>query len=119
MVEERKKDQRPTCGVWRSIGTNQSSGRELTARWELMKEWLEKEVDHWNQEEEYRCYLFWAEGVDQLMTGGPVQAATSGSAAGSRYSGDPSFLTFRDAFFSFYAGVLSFFLLSNVYYCFE
>ncbi|KAF2546901.1 hypothetical protein F2Q70_00022579 [Brassica cretica] len=62
-----------------------------TARWELMKEWLDKKVDHWNPEEEYRRYLFWAEGVDQLMTGGPVQAATSGSAAGSRYSGDPSF----------------------------
>ena len=71
------------------------------ARWELMKEWLEKKVDHWNPEEEYRIYLFWAEGVDQLMTGGPVQAATSGSAAGSRYSGDPSFWTFKDAFFLF------------------
>ncbi|KAF3543885.1 hypothetical protein DY000_02008136 [Brassica cretica] len=55
------------------------------------QEWLEKKVDHWNLEEEYRCYLFWAEGVDQLMTGGPVQAATSGSAAGSRYSADPFF----------------------------
>ncbi|KAL0645733.1 hypothetical protein Bca4012_044024 [Brassica carinata] len=62
-----------------------------TARWELMKEWLEKKVDHRNPKEEYRRYLFWAEGVDQLMTRGPVQAATSGSAAGSRYSGDPSF----------------------------
>ncbi|KAF3521671.1 hypothetical protein F2Q69_00048434 [Brassica cretica] len=54
-----------------------------TARWELMKEWLEKKVDYWNPKEEYRRYLLWAEGVDQLMTGGPVQAATSGSAAGS------------------------------------
>ncbi|KAF2600065.1 hypothetical protein F2Q68_00010848 [Brassica cretica] len=62
-----------------------------TARWELMKEWLEKKVGHWNPEEEYRRYLLWAEGVDQLMTGGPVPAATSGSAAGSRYSGDPFF----------------------------
>ncbi|KAF3610816.1 hypothetical protein DY000_02049171 [Brassica cretica] len=62
-----------------------------TTRWELMKEWLDKKVDHWNPEEEYCRYLFSAEGVDQMMTGGPVQAATSGSAAGSRYSGDPSF----------------------------
>ncbi|KAF3520326.1 hypothetical protein DY000_02060875 [Brassica cretica] len=54
-----------------------------TARWELMKEWMEKKVDYWNPKEEYRRYLLWAEGVDQLMTGGPVQAATSGSAAGS------------------------------------
>ncbi|KAF3532045.1 hypothetical protein DY000_02041986 [Brassica cretica] len=30
-----------------------------TARWELMKEWLEKKVDNWNPEEEYRCYLLW------------------------------------------------------------
>ncbi|KAF2573143.1 hypothetical protein F2Q70_00005165 [Brassica cretica] len=65
-----------------------------TARWELMKEWLEKKVDHWNPEEEYHRYLLWAEGVGQLMTGGPVQAATSGSAAGSRYSADPFFLMF-------------------------
>ncbi|KAF2615548.1 hypothetical protein F2Q70_00011960 [Brassica cretica] len=61
------------------------------ARWELMKKWLEKRVEHWNPEEEYRRYLFWAEGVDQLMGGEPIQAATPGSAAGSRYSGDPSF----------------------------
>ncbi|KAF3574493.1 hypothetical protein F2Q69_00058770 [Brassica cretica] len=41
-----------------------------------------------NPEEEY---LFWSEGVDQMMGGEPIQAATPGSAAGSRYSGDPSF----------------------------
>ncbi|KAH0899577.1 hypothetical protein HID58_049145 [Brassica napus] len=62
-----------------------------TTRWELMKERLEEKVDHWNPEEEYRHYLLWAEGADQMMTGGPVQAATSGSAAGSRYLGDPTF----------------------------
>ncbi|KAG2293137.1 hypothetical protein Bca52824_039806 [Brassica carinata] len=28
------------------------------ARWELMKEWLEKRIDHWNPEEEYRRHLF-------------------------------------------------------------
>ena len=61
-----------------------------TTRWELMKELLEKRVEHWNPEEEYRRYLFWAEGVDQLMGGEPIQAATPGSTAGSRYSGDPS-----------------------------
>ncbi|KAF3512891.1 hypothetical protein F2Q69_00006863 [Brassica cretica] len=64
---------------------------KATAIWELMKEWLEKRVEHWNPEEEYHRYLFWAEGVDQLMGGEPIQAATPGSAAGSRYSGDPSF----------------------------
>ncbi|KAF2560965.1 hypothetical protein F2Q70_00017874 [Brassica cretica] len=78
-----------------------------TARWELMKEWLEKKVDHWNPEEEYRRYLLWAEGVDQLMTGGPIPTATSGSAAGSRYSGDPFFECFRDAFFLFMLGPYS------------
>ncbi|KAF3556062.1 hypothetical protein F2Q69_00013132 [Brassica cretica] len=29
----------------------------VSARWELMKEWLEKKVGHWNPEEEYRQYL--------------------------------------------------------------
>ncbi|KAF3561675.1 hypothetical protein DY000_02014427 [Brassica cretica] len=29
-----------------------------SARWELMKEWLEKCVDHWNPKEEYWCHLF-------------------------------------------------------------
>ena len=29
-----------------------------SARWELMKEWLEKRIDHWNPEEEYRRHLF-------------------------------------------------------------
>ncbi|KAF2570818.1 hypothetical protein F2Q70_00004310 [Brassica cretica] len=29
-----------------------------SARWELMKEWLEKRVEHWNPEGEYRCHLF-------------------------------------------------------------
>ncbi|KAG5393567.1 hypothetical protein IGI04_023530 [Brassica rapa subsp. trilocularis] len=28
---------------------------KASARWELMKEWLEKRVEHWNPEEEYRC----------------------------------------------------------------
>ena len=30
----------------------------VSARWELMKEWLENKVGHWNPEEEYRQYLF-------------------------------------------------------------
>ena len=29
-----------------------------SARWELMKEWLEKRVEHWDPEGEYRCHLF-------------------------------------------------------------
>ncbi|KAF3608503.1 hypothetical protein DY000_02050147 [Brassica cretica] len=34
------------------------------ARWELMKEWLEKRVDHWNPEEEYRRHLFLSGGFN-------------------------------------------------------
>ncbi|KAL0789605.1 hypothetical protein Bca101_005851 [Brassica carinata] len=34
-----------------------------SARWELMKEWLEKRIDHWNPEEEYRCHLFLSGGL--------------------------------------------------------
>ncbi|KAH0854477.1 hypothetical protein HID58_069207 [Brassica napus] len=33
-----------------------------SARWELMKEWQEKCVDHWNPEEEYRRHLFLSRG---------------------------------------------------------
>ncbi|KAL0749422.1 hypothetical protein Bca101_031425 [Brassica carinata] len=46
-----------------------------SARWELMKEWLEKRVEHWNSEEEYRRYLFLSGGIGQ-QHGGSTQAAT-------------------------------------------
>ncbi|KAG5397452.1 hypothetical protein IGI04_019266 [Brassica rapa subsp. trilocularis] len=36
-----------------------------SARWELMKEWLEKRVEHWDPEEEYRRHLFLSLGIDQ------------------------------------------------------
>ncbi|KAF3501843.1 hypothetical protein F2Q69_00042853 [Brassica cretica] len=35
-----------------------------SARWELMKEWLEKRVDHWKPEEEYRRHLFLSGGFN-------------------------------------------------------
>ncbi|KAF3584712.1 hypothetical protein F2Q69_00028781 [Brassica cretica] len=35
-----------------------------SARWELMKEWQEKCVDHWNPEEEYRRHLFLSRGFN-------------------------------------------------------
>lgn len=38
----------------------------VSTRWELMKEWLEKNADHWNPEEEYYRYLLVAGG------GGPL-----------------------------------------------
>ena len=34
------------------------------ARWELMKESLEKHIDHWNPEEEYRRHLFLSGGFN-------------------------------------------------------
>ncbi|KAH0893203.1 hypothetical protein HID58_055632 [Brassica napus] len=33
-------------------------------RWELMREWLEKRVEHWDPEEEYRRYLFLFGGIN-------------------------------------------------------
>ncbi|KAH0898592.1 hypothetical protein HID58_048160 [Brassica napus] len=53
-----------------------------SARWELMKEWLEKNVGHWNPEEEYRQYSLVVGGDDQL--GGFSLAMSSSSADGVR-----------------------------------
>uniref|UniRef100_M4F1L5 Uncharacterized protein n=1 Tax=Brassica campestris TaxID=3711 RepID=M4F1L5_BRACM len=39
------------------IGPRQCLRTRAPARWELMKEWLEKNVGHWNPEEEYHRYL--------------------------------------------------------------
>ncbi|KAF3561805.1 hypothetical protein DY000_02014990 [Brassica cretica] len=52
-----------------------------SARWELMMEWLEKRVEHWNSEEEYRRYLFLSGGIGQ-QHGGSTQAATLKSIVG-------------------------------------
>ncbi|KAH0883905.1 hypothetical protein HID58_060001 [Brassica napus] len=38
---------------------------KASARWELMKEWLEKRVEHWDPEEEYCRHLFLSGGIDQ------------------------------------------------------
>ncbi|KAL0758295.1 hypothetical protein Bca101_074445 [Brassica carinata] len=43
-----------------------------SARWELMREWLEKRVEHWNPKEEYHRYLFLSRGIGQ-KPGGPTQ----------------------------------------------
>ena len=56
-----------------------------SAMWELMKEWLEKCVDHWNPEEEYRRHLFLSGGFNNLSED-LSQAATPGSVIGSRFS---------------------------------
>ena len=61
-----------------------------SARWELMREWLEKRVEHWNPKEEYRRYLFLSRGIGQ-KPGGPTQAVTPRSDVGSRFSKGPSF----------------------------
>ncbi|KAF3502436.1 hypothetical protein F2Q69_00042182 [Brassica cretica] len=37
---------------------------KASARWELMKEWLERRVDHWNPEEEYQRHLFLYGGLN-------------------------------------------------------
>ncbi|KAF3564488.1 hypothetical protein DY000_02014324 [Brassica cretica] len=61
-----------------------------SARWELMKEWLERRVDHWNPEEEYRRHLFLSGGLNH-QSGSFSQAATPRSVVGSRSSEGPSF----------------------------
>ena len=61
-----------------------------SARWELMKEWLEKHVDHWNLEEEYRRHLFLSGGFNHRSED-LSQAATPRSVIGSRMSKGPFF----------------------------
>ncbi|KAH0862433.1 hypothetical protein HID58_079644 [Brassica napus] len=61
-----------------------------SARLELMKEWLEKRVDHWNPEEEYRRHLFLAEVFDHRSED-LSQAATPRSVIGYRFLEGPSF----------------------------
>ena len=63
---------------------------KASARWELMKEWLEKRVEHWNPEEEYRHHLFLS-GMLNHQSGGFSQVATPRSLVGSRFSEGPSF----------------------------
>ncbi|KAH0893092.1 hypothetical protein HID58_055521, partial [Brassica napus] len=63
---------------------------KASARWELMKEWLEKRVEHWNPEEEYRHHLFLS-GMLNHQSGGFSQVATPRSIVGSRFSEGPSF----------------------------
>ena len=61
-----------------------------SARWELMKEWLEKRVKHWDTEEEYCRHLFLSGGIDQ-QSGSFSRVVTSRSVVGSRFSEEPSF----------------------------
>ncbi|KAF3587793.1 hypothetical protein F2Q69_00031269 [Brassica cretica] len=60
------------------------------ARWELMKEWLEKRVDHWNPEEEYRRHLFLSGGFNHRSEY-LSQAATPRSVIRSQFLEGPSF----------------------------
>ncbi|KAH0879711.1 hypothetical protein HID58_067105 [Brassica napus] len=63
---------------------------KASARWDLMKEWLEKRVEHWNPDEEYRRHLFLSGGINH-QSGSFSQAATPRSVVGSRFSEEPSF----------------------------
>ncbi|KAH0893187.1 hypothetical protein HID58_055616 [Brassica napus] len=80
-----------------SLVQNMMSRRDLliqqvkaSARWKLMKEWLEKRVEHWDPEEMYHRHLFLSEGADQ-QAGISSLVATPKSVVGSRFSEDPSF----------------------------
>ncbi|KAH0873710.1 hypothetical protein HID58_071072, partial [Brassica napus] len=61
-----------------------------SARWELMKELLEKRVDHWNPEEEYRRHLCLSGGFDHRSED-LSQAATLRFVIVARFSEGPSF----------------------------
>ena len=63
---------------------------KASAIWEPMKEWLERRVDHWNREEEYRRHLFLSGGLNH-QSGSFSQAVTPRSVVGSRFSEGPSF----------------------------
>ncbi|KAF3556688.1 hypothetical protein F2Q69_00012840 [Brassica cretica] len=63
---------------------------KASARWDLMKELLEKRVEHWNPEEEYRRHLFLSGGISH-QSGSFSQAATPRSVVGSQFSEEPSF----------------------------
>ncbi|KAF2613348.1 hypothetical protein F2Q70_00011917 [Brassica cretica] len=63
---------------------------KASARWEHMKEWLEKRVEHWDPKEMYHRHLFLSEGADQ-QAGISSLVATPRSVVGSRFSEDPSF----------------------------
>lgn len=58
------------------------------ARWELMKKWLEKRVEHWDPAEEYCRYLLLFGGVDHAPEGS-VRIGTPRSVVGSRFSEGP------------------------------
>ncbi|KAL0678154.1 hypothetical protein Bca4012_006135 [Brassica carinata] len=60
-----------------------------SARWELMKEWLERRTEHWDPEEEYRQHLLRSEGLDR-HSGGFSQVSLR-SVAESRVSAGPPF----------------------------
>ncbi|KAF3559203.1 hypothetical protein F2Q69_00012934 [Brassica cretica] len=55
---------------------------KASARWELMKEWLEKRVERWDPEEEYRRHLFLSGGIDQ-QSGSFSRVATPRFVVGS------------------------------------
>ncbi|KAF3561459.1 hypothetical protein DY000_02014915 [Brassica cretica] len=52
-----------------------------SARWELMREWLEKRIVHWNREEEYRRHMFLSVGFNR-QSENLTQAATPRSDLG-------------------------------------
>ena len=60
-----------------------------SARWELMKEWLEGKMEHWDPEEEYRQHLRWSEGLGRHSGG--VSPVSLRSVAESQVSAGPSF----------------------------
>ncbi|KAG2270803.1 hypothetical protein Bca52824_065358 [Brassica carinata] len=61
---------------------------KASARWELMKEWLEA-CGHWNRAEEYRRHLFLSGGINYQSGASPRLQPES--VVGSRFWEEPSF----------------------------
>ncbi|KAH0936319.1 hypothetical protein HID58_013436 [Brassica napus] len=61
----------------------------VSSRWELMKEWLERRMEHWDPSEEYSQYLFWSAEPTRLAD--PSLRVGHESAVESRVSAGPPF----------------------------
>ncbi|KAG5407919.1 hypothetical protein IGI04_014038 [Brassica rapa subsp. trilocularis] len=59
----------------------------VSSRWELMKEWLERRMEHWDPSEEYSQYLFWSAEPTRLAD--PSLRVGHESAVESRVSAGP------------------------------
>ncbi|KAF3545247.1 hypothetical protein DY000_02007693 [Brassica cretica] len=79
----------PTARIRPDSAGTPTGGVRASARWELMKEWLEGRTEHWDPEEEYRQHLLWSEGLGRRPGGvSPISPSSDDIGLGGP-SGDP------------------------------